>query len=218
MALWASSTFAQSPVISVLAMPPAGNVAVQQAEAVPAGVDSGGIQARWPDEDQFRGLSQTFVWKGGDPLSAIGLRISADQNKRFKFRYPQKYALDVQKLSDRRVVLKTLASVELTLQPDLVQPERFLVITLPALIELNAGDLYGFNLRPLEVNPHNHIIVSIGGNGEGHRFADGVANQTGVPGLISAGQSYGNAIADFDLTFFLLSQATHESPSQRSHL
>lgn len=196
--------------LTVVPALPASGVVVSQSVAVPSGVDSGGIQVRWLDDQQFRGLTQTFVWRSDSTLATIGLRVSTDQNQRYKFAHAQKYVLDVQELGANRTVLQTLASIELTLEPRYIQPDHYFVIALKIPIKLRNQGSYGFNLRPAEANAHNHIIVSTGGNGKGESFADGVANQTGVPGLITAGARYGNAKADFDLTFFLSATGTQD--------
>ncbi|RRJ95040.1 hypothetical protein Ga0100231_012685 [Opitutaceae bacterium TAV4] len=198
---------AGTPSLSVTASPPETNIAVNQPLAAPAGADAGEIQTRWVKDAEFRGVTQDFVWESDVPLATIGLRISPEQNKRFKFFQPQKYALDVQELSENRIILKTLASLEFTLEPAFVQSEKYLIVTPAATIPLTSGGHYGFHLRPLEQNNRNRLLLSTGGRRTGDSFSGGAAMQTNVSGLVSAGVRYGNASADFDVTFFLAAKA-----------
>ncbi|MDR1281515.1 MAG: hypothetical protein LBK99_11920 [Opitutaceae bacterium] len=203
----AKNTTEKNAAVTVLDSAPVENVIVNQAETAAPDAEQPGIQARWINDTDFRGVTQTFLWQGGEggegTFSALGVRISPEKNPKIQYKQPQRFTLDVQELNPRQTVARTLASVGFTLVPEMAQPGKYLLIRLPGPVKMNDGGRYGFYIRPDEKNPGNRVAFATNGKDAGDGFPNGAAAQTNAPGLLAAGVRYGRSPMNFDVTFFL---------------
>ena len=135
-----------SPAEMVLSSPvnlPAGNVPVFQTNTAWSGETGIQTRNRFADLSDWRGVSQTFQWKGTNDLDGIGLRFAHNQDAWLR---DQPYTLVLQEL-DGITPTSTVQQVKFMLTAGLVVADRWLFMDF-ADVSLKDGEWYGFTVCP----------------------------------------------------------------------
>jgi hypothetical protein len=207
-----SALHAENASLTTLAEVPASGVNIRQ-DSVSAD-PAAGLSIRYTDESQRRGATQTFVWNSTGKLTGVGLKLSAAAGDRYPLLAPQSFEVDIHELDEAlnsRRITRKLATVSVTVTPQLVRPGQYLYLSFDPPLALRKGTAYGLSIRPTQLVRDSHLHLAWTGHANGstpEAYVPGVASMTlGLPYADSDRYGREPLERDFDLVFFTTTDA-----------